>query len=352
MRAVGIFAPRWGKKGWLLAQKFKRTTLACVDVPKYQDGLRRVKQWIAYTRLPKTTVRNMNGDSKFLTLAALGVIGLGSAMPYWSAWSTPPQEPIEATAPQAAAHQTVVEQPFNPGTTWDQQVSHPDVVTLTPRGDQNMGLDNPARIPSLSMSAQESAPIAAQPIMSSVPISPVGSVTLASREEVVGVSPAANRVVVPIEIPGSAKPLPPTMTSPVITTRQVMKPELPETQVRGQFTPLPQIAPPHHGASNGASQMPREHRVRDGDSLEMIAEKYLGDPLLANVIFQANRDRLQSPDLLPIGVKLTIPSQSAQVPQETVQPQTTMARLQPSSVMKARPVGSDVPRTRMAPPRR
>ncbi|WDI42708.1 LysM peptidoglycan-binding domain-containing protein [Bremerella sp. P1] len=293
----------------------------------------------------------MNGDSKLLTLAALGVIGLGSAMPYWSAWSAPDQAPPEISTAQPAAPQPAAEPQFTAQQYWDQQVSRPDVVTLTPRGGQSMGLDNPAQIPSLSMDMQQATPVAAQPILANVPINQVGSVSLASRVEDMNAPKTASHAVVPIEIPGSAKPLPPTVTSPVITTRQVMKPELPETQVQQQFTPLPRIAPPSHGASNSGSAITREHRVRDGDSLESIAEKYLGDPLLADTIFRANRSQLDNPELLPIGITLAIPS-SAIV--EEAAPEIDgrlrpMTRLRPVSTA-ADPRGGDQPWTTLSPP--
>ncbi|MEW4562601.1 LysM peptidoglycan-binding domain-containing protein [Bremerella sp. JC770] len=292
----------------------------------------------------------MNGDSKFLTLAALGVIGLGSAMPYWSAWSAPNQAPPETTTAQTAATQPAVESQFTAQQYWDQQVARPDIVTLTPRGGPTQGLDNPAQIPSLSMDMQQVTPVAAQPILADVPINQVGSVSLASRVEDMGAPKTASHAVVPIEIPGSAKPLPPTMTSPVITTRQVMKPELPETQVQQQFTPLPRIAPPNHGASSSGSTITREHRVRDGDSLESIAEKYLGDPLLADTIFRANRSQLDTPELLPIGVTLTIPSgttaEAAPVVDGRIMP---MTRLRPVSTA-AESRGGDQPWTTLSPP--
>ena len=293
----------------------------------------------------------MNGDSKFLTLAALGVIGLGSAMPYWSAWSAPEQAPPEITSAQSAATQPAAEPQFTAQQYWDQQVSRPDVVTLTPRGGQTMGLDNPAQIPSLSMDMQQATPVAAQPIMADVPINQVGSVSLASRvEDMDAPRTALHAAVVPIEIPGSAKPLPPTMTSPVITTRQVMKPELPETEVQQQFTPLPRIAPPNHGANNNGSTITREHRVRDGDSLESIAEKYLGDPLLADAVFRANRSQLDSPQLLPIGVTLKIPGSSASEEAPEIDSRLRpMTRLRPVSTASD-PRGGDQPWTTLSLP--
>ena len=51
----------------------------------------------------------------------------------------------------------------------------------------------------------------------------------------------------------------------------------------------------------------RTHKIVDGDTLPEIARQYLGSASLAGEIFEANRTRLSDPDLLPIGVELTIP---------------------------------------------
>lgn len=291
----------------------------------------------------------MNGDSKLLTLAALGVIGLGSAMPYWSAWTAPAQAPLEATAANNAVQTEQVEPRFDAQQYWDQQVSRPDVVTLTPRNETAMGLDNPAQIPTLSVASERPGSGPAQPILSDVPINQVGSVSLATRVEALDSPGMASRAVVPIEIPGSAQPLPPTVTSPVITTRQVMKPALPETQVQQQFTPLPRIAPPNHGTSNSGSAITREHRVRDGDSLESIAEKYLGDPLLADAIYQANQSQLDSPDLLPIGVMLTIPAGRVAHSEATAPQLRPMTQMKPIGTVGHSP-GGNQPWTTLSPP--
>ncbi|HET6883925.1 MAG TPA: LysM peptidoglycan-binding domain-containing protein [Pirellulales bacterium] len=53
------------------------------------------------------------------------------------------------------------------------------------------------------------------------------------------------------------------------------------------------------------------HRIVDGDTLSGLAARYLGSSKRFNEIFEANRDRLPSPDLLPIGVVLRIPTESA-----------------------------------------
>ena len=49
------------------------------------------------------------------------------------------------------------------------------------------------------------------------------------------------------------------------------------------------------------------HVVRNGDTLEGLAERYLDDPGRGLEIFDLNRDQLSNPYLLPIGVELRIP---------------------------------------------
>ncbi len=56
-----------------------------------------------------------------------------------------------------------------------------------------------------------------------------------------------------------------------------------------------------------ASPSVRRHRIADGDSLERLAERYLGDAARAGEIFDANRDVLAAPDLLPLGRIIRIP---------------------------------------------
>jgi nucleoid-associated protein YgaU len=52
---------------------------------------------------------------------------------------------------------------------------------------------------------------------------------------------------------------------------------------------------------------PLVHAIVNGDTLEALAERYLGRADRAGEIFEANRTRLQDPEILPIGMKLTIP---------------------------------------------
>jgi nucleoid-associated protein YgaU len=50
------------------------------------------------------------------------------------------------------------------------------------------------------------------------------------------------------------------------------------------------------------------HTVVDGDTLPTLAQRYLGSSVRANEIFDANRDVLRDPALLPIGIELKLPS--------------------------------------------
>jgi nucleoid-associated protein YgaU len=56
---------------------------------------------------------------------------------------------------------------------------------------------------------------------------------------------------------------------------------------------------------------PRSYRLRDGDTLESLAERFLGTRQRAGEILEANRAKLLRPDLLPVGTTITIPPRSA-----------------------------------------
>lgn len=81
-------------------------------------------------------------------------------------------------------------------------------------------------------------------------------------------------------------------------------------------------------SSTGQSQHLRTHTIVDGDTLAGIAQRYLGRMDRATEIYELNRQRLglESPDLLPIGAVLHIPSQ-ADVPAARSSPPTSQAAL-------------------------
>ncbi len=54
--------------------------------------------------------------------------------------------------------------------------------------------------------------------------------------------------------------------------------------------------------------LPPKHKIVDGDTLPLLAQRYLGSASRAMEIFQANRDVLADPNILPLhGVELKIP---------------------------------------------
>ena len=55
----------------------------------------------------------------------------------------------------------------------------------------------------------------------------------------------------------------------------------------------------------------RLHQVRDGDTLSSLARHYLGSSKRFLEIYEANRELLSNPDLLPIGARLKIPPAEA-----------------------------------------
>jgi len=54
-----------------------------------------------------------------------------------------------------------------------------------------------------------------------------------------------------------------------------------------------------------------QHVVSDGDSLPKLAERYLQDASRARELYELNKEVLMSPDLLPIGVQIKVPSRSS-----------------------------------------
>jgi nucleoid-associated protein YgaU len=60
-------------------------------------------------------------------------------------------------------------------------------------------------------------------------------------------------------------------------------------------------------AAVSPARLPRTYRLRDGDTLENVAERFLGSSARAADIFAVNREILARPDLLPIGKAIVLP---------------------------------------------
>jgi len=61
-------------------------------------------------------------------------------------------------------------------------------------------------------------------------------------------------------------------------------------------------------ASTGGTSTTRTYTVQPGDTLSKIAKEIYGNPSSYSRIFEANRDKLESPDKISPGQQLTIPS--------------------------------------------
>ena len=110
-----------------------------------------------------------------------------------------------------------------------------------------------------------------------------------------------------------AAPAEPRRQSPTIVTpsdRPAAPPELPKS-----YPSSSQPASTRWGASLsemlpaqvGASAAPPTHKIVDGDSLALLAQRYLGSASRAMEIYEANRNVLAEPEILPIGAELKIP---------------------------------------------
>ena len=65
-----------------------------------------------------------------------------------------------------------------------------------------------------------------------------------------------------------------------------------------------------HVAQRNAAETasaPPIHKIVDGDSLALFAQRYLGSASRAMEIYEANRNVLVHPEILPIGTELKIP---------------------------------------------
>ncbi|MEI8376279.1 MAG: tail protein X [Planctomycetota bacterium] len=106
-------------------------------------------------------------------------------------------------------------------------------------------------------------------------------------------------------LPVNPQRLSPTIVAP--TDRPAPPPELPKSYPNsGQpvstrwGTSLSEMLPE-------TASSPPTHKIIDGDSLALLAERYLGSASRATEIYEANRSLLAHPEILPIGVNLKIP---------------------------------------------
>jgi nucleoid-associated protein YgaU len=131
----------------------------------------------------------------------------------------------------------------------------------------------------------------------------------------VGRQPDPRSIIAVTPSPPAPRPLP-------------VAPQEPRRSLPAIVTPSDQPAPPpefpksYPGSNETASarwgsamaellperrSSPPKHKIVDGDTLPLLAERYLGSASRAMEIYQANRDVLSDPGILRIGAELKIP---------------------------------------------
>jgi nucleoid-associated protein YgaU len=113
------------------------------------------------------------------------------------------------------------------------------------------------------------------------------------------VVPASWHEPTPIVLPADGAPLPALPHVPL--ARSLARDHASRIQEPDFSMPAP--APPPAVSRPAA----RKHRITDGDSLEVLALRYLGDKSRAGEIAALNRDIFSDPALLPIGREINIP---------------------------------------------
>lgn len=88
------------------------------------------------------------------------------------------------------------------------------------------------------------------------------------------------------------------------------------TIVRPPLASLPPAQAPSPAPSPSPTAEGRTYTVREGDSLSSIAERLYGNSAEWRPIYEANRDRLVSPEALQVGMTLRIPP----LPSQTTTP--------------------------------
>ena len=111
--------------------------------------------------------------------------------------------------------------------------------------------------------------------------------------------------------PGFATSDPAPLAAPPLAAAAPSGPTFGSWEARRPLSATPDTPAPVRPVEipSGPSQV-IEHVVTDGDTLPLLAKRYLYDERRGQELFELNRDRLESPDLLPIGVMLRVPIES------------------------------------------
>lgn len=76
---------------------------------------------------------------------------------------------------------------------------------------------------------------------------------------------------------------------------------------RGQTRPTKARTAVQSEEPEQANTVARRHTVEEGDTFVSLAERYYGDPKMADELYRANRDLLKGPEELPPGTVLVVP---------------------------------------------
>ena len=77
-----------------------------------------------------------------------------------------------------------------------------------------------------------------------------------------------------------------------------------------------QSAFPEHNSRRNVFTEERRYKIRNGDSLESLADRFWGAPERWREIYAANRDVLEYPDVLPLDAIITIPARDRAPPDD------------------------------------
>jgi nucleoid-associated protein YgaU len=122
----------------------------------------------------------------------------------------------------------------------------------------------------------------------------------ANSSSAASTTPASWHQPTPIVLPLDGEELPMLPQAPVAR----LKPRASASHIQEPdfSTPAPQTRP-------AKTRSPaRKHRIVDGDSLPLLALRYLGDRSRVDEICQLNRNIITDPNLLPVGREILIPS--------------------------------------------
>jgi nucleoid-associated protein YgaU len=169
------------------------------------------------------------------------------------------------------------------------------------------------------------------------PASPDNLVLRHANGSKVAQSPALDRLTAQIES-SAASPRPVERSDQSARAPEPVAPSQPPPppKLARSYPPVPdQMAPGDPatrqddlgtGRTAGAT---RTHKIVDGDTLTGLAERYLGSADRYLEIYEANRDLLPSPEVLPIGAKLRIPPREEPAPASPGPPQESLVPVAP-----------------------